>query len=111
MQKDENNTRISEPMDEPLISVGEDGVNEPQPTESAKSGAASAVRRDFLHLLCGGYLLYLAYQLGTGFLAEFPQTGWSVTLVVSAVGTVVFSIVGILLLVGCVKRLILRLKH
>lgn len=67
-------------------------------------------RRDLLHLACGGYLLYLAVKLVTGLVAELPQTGWTASTVISLVGAVLFSAVGIVLLVGLARRFIAQLR-
>ncbi len=114
----EENRNIEEQA-EPLVAVGADGVVEPdaaahmeaeqQPDEPEKKPEGMG-RRDILHLVCGGYLLYLAYKLAMGFVTEFPQTGWTTNLVVGIVGAVAFTVVGVILLVGCVRRLIRRLR-
>ena len=68
-------------------------------------------RRKLMYALCGGYLLYLAYKLATSFIADFPQNGWTSNRVVCIVGAVVFTVVGVSLLAGCVKRFVQRMKE
>ncbi len=102
--------------EEEFVAVGANGVVEPtapqeQPApQPEKRAATGSGRRDILHLVCGGYLLYLAYKLVSGFLTDFPKTGWNVNLVVGAVGAVLFTVVGVILLVGCVRRFLQRMK-
>ena len=132
MMQEENKRELEQQTQEELVAVGEDGAVQPEdeylpvgesgPAEPTGSTAAEAPqdtqekkplnsgRRDILHLLCGGYLLYLAYKLGTSFIADFPQNGWTSNLVVCIVGAVVFTVVGVILLVGCVKRFLQRMK-
>ena len=45
------------------------------PQDAREKKPLNSGRRDILHLLCGGYLLYLAYKLATSFIADFPQNG------------------------------------
>ncbi len=106
---------VAQPEQE-YTAVGADGVAQPpeqtdapQPAQEKKAPAGSG-RRDILHLVCGGYLLYLAYKLALGFITEFPQAGWTTNLVVCIVGAVVFTVVGAILLVGCIKRFLRRMK-
>ena len=130
MMQEENRNELEQQAEEELVAVGEsgvaqqedeytavgaDGVAEPPaekradaPKEEKKPSGSG--RRDILHLLCGGYLLYLAYKLATSFIADFPQNGWTSNLVVCIVGAVVFTVVGVILLVGCVKRFLQRMK-
>ena len=125
--QEENKQAIEQQTQEPLIAVGENGVERseeeypavgesgaPEPVEAPQDKQekkpAAGGRRDILHLVCGGYLLYLAYKLLTSFLKEYPQTGWTTNLVVCIVGTIVFAIVGVVLLAGCVKRFLQHMK-
>jgi len=54
-------------------------------------------RRMILWIVCGGYLLYLAYQLGRGLAQGEVQAGTET--VISVAGCVVFAIVGAALLI------------
>ena len=131
MMQEENRNELEQQAEEELVAVGEsgvaqqedeytavgaDGVAEPPaekqadaPKEEKKPSGSG--RRDILHLLCGGYLVYLAYKLATGFIADFPQNGWTANLIVCIVGAVVFTVVGVILLAGCVKRFVQRMKE
>lgn len=75
--------------------------NSPKPAQSAEKPKGG--RRDILHILCGAYLLYLAYKLIPGFIGA-DLVGWSAMRIVSLIGSVVFAVVGVILLVGVVKR-------
>lgn len=106
---------VAQPEEE-YTAVGADGVAQmpeqadaPQPAQEKKPPAGSG-RRDILHLVCGAYLLYLAYKLASGFIAEYPQSGWTTNLVVAIVGAVVFTVVGAILLIGCIRRFLRRMK-
>lgn len=67
-------------------------------------------RRNFLHLLCGGYLCFLAYQLAEAFVSDIAEVGWTGTMIVSLLGAVLFALVGCLLLVNMVRRVIAQAK-
>lgn len=89
---------------------------QPQPEHAAQEkpqpkNDRDSSRRDLLHLACGGYLLYLAVKLVMGLVAELPQTGWTASTVISLVGAVLFSAVGIVLLVGLARRFIAQLRR
>lgn len=131
MMQEENRNELEQQAEEELVAVGEsgvaqqedeytavgaDGVAEPPaekqadaPKEEKKPSGSG--RRDILHLLCGGYLVYLAYKLAAGFIADFPQNGWTANLIVCIMGAVVFTVVGVILLAGCVKRFVQRMKE
>lgn len=80
-----------------------EGGPKPEKQEKGKSG-----RRDILHILCGAYLLYLTYKLIPGFL---EGDSWTAMRVVSLVGAIVFGVVGVVLLVGVVRRFIEKTKN
>ena len=69
------------------------------------------MRRNLLHLLCGGYLCYLAYQLAASFVSDFADKGWTAMVIVSLVGAVLFALVGCVLLVNMVRRVIAQAKE
>ena len=82
---------------------------EPASQTGKKSGAGSPqerLRRNILHLLAGGYLLYLAWQLGSGFVSGIGENGWSGSMVISLIGAVVFVLTGSFLLVSCIRRML-----
>ncbi len=62
------------------------------------------LRRNLVHLLCGGYLVYLAYQLGSAFALGIADKGWTGEMIVSLLGAAVFALVGCVLLVNLVRR-------
>lgn len=70
--------------------------------------AAKKTRRNILHLLAGGYLLYLAWQLGSGFVSGIGENGWSGSMVISLIGAVVFVLTGSFLLVSCIRRMLAK---
>lgn len=65
-------------------------------------------RRNILHLLAGGYLLYLAWQLGSGFASGIGENGWNGSMVISLIGAVVFVLTGSFLLVSCIRRMLAK---
>ena len=84
---------------------------EPASQTGKKSGADSPqerLRRNILHLLAGGYLLYLAWQLGSGFVSGIGENGWNGSMVISLIGAVVFVLTGSFLLVSCIRRMLAK---
>ena len=87
---------------------------EPAEAEEKKTSVTDSrdmTRRNLLHVMCGGYLLYLAYKLITGFADEIGTTGWTGNTIIALIGAVVFVIVGIVLLVGVVRRSIRQMRQ
>lgn len=78
----------------------------PEPAAKEEKPQKTASRRTILHVVAGGYLLYLAYKLLEGFITDFPTAGWTANIVVCLIGAVLFAVVGVILLVGVVKQFI-----
>jgi|GEM_PF-411493 len=71
---------------------------------SVKASRDSA-RRNIFHVVCAGYLLYLAVKLGRDFVTNLKTAGWNGDTVICIVGAVVFSAVAVVLLVGFFRRI------
>ena len=82
------------------------GTPEEKPGKTAVQEGREKTRRNILHLLAGGYLLYLAWQLGSGFASGIGENGWNGNMVISLIGAVVFVLTGSFLLVSCIRRLL-----
>lgn len=80
-----------------------DGKNEVQRSRDQ-------TRRSFLHLLAGGYLLYLSWQLLSSFATGIGANGWTGDMLISLIGGAVFVLVGGYLLVIGLRRLFAELK-
>lgn len=83
-------------------------------TEHPKNSVADGrdmTRRNLLHLACGGYLLYLAYKLASGLISDLPQTGRTTNTVIALAGAVVFTGVGVVLLVGVARRFLRQMRE
>lgn len=84
------------------------GTPEEEPGKTAVQEGREKTRRNILHLLAGGYLLYLAWQLGSGFVSGIGENGWSGSMVISLIGAVVFVLTGSFLLVSCIRRMLAK---
>ena len=82
------------------------GTPEEKPGKTAVQEGREKTRRNILHLLAGGYLLYLAWQLGSGFASGIGENGWNGNMVISLIGTVVFTLTGGFLLISCIRRML-----
>ena len=82
------------------------GTPEEKPGKTAVQEGREKTRRNILHLLAGGYLLYLAWQLGSGFVSGIGENGWNGNMVISLIGAVVFLLTGGFLLVSCIRRML-----
>jgi hypothetical protein len=104
MQEDENKTLQSTENEEKNQIDPEDDVN-------SVKGSRDFTRRTLLHVVCSGYLIYLSVKLITSFIQNYPAKGWNGDTIVCLAGSVVFTGVAIVLLVGCVKRLVKRAQE
>lgn len=91
------------PVSEPPASAPEDGSNEVQKSREQ-------TRRSIIHLVAGGYLLYLSWQLLSAFVGNIAATGWTGDMIVSLLGGVVFVLVGGYLLYSGIRRLLAEFK-
>ena len=82
------------------------GTAEKKPAKNAVQEGREKTRRNVLHLLAGGYLLYLAWQLGSGFVSGIGENGWNGNMVISLIGAVVFLATGGFLLISCIRRML-----
>lgn len=82
------------------------GTPEKKPGKTAAQEVREKTRRNILHLLAGGYLLYLAWQLGSGFVSGIGENGWNGNMVISLIGAVVFTLTGGFLLISCIRRML-----
>lgn len=106
-QQSSENTALSQQQDSAAPA-------EAETAEEKKVSVADSrdmTRRNLLHVMCGGYLLYLAYKLITGFADEIGTTGWTGNTIIALIGAVVFVIVGIVLLVGVARRSIRQMRQ
>lgn len=94
-------------VDENGVVAQEKSNTDPTPPESVGKGKSG--RRDFLHILCGAYLLYLAYKLIPSFVGP-DAGGWTAMRIVSLVGAVLFGAVGVILIVGVIKRFVKKTR-
>lgn len=84
----------------------EQNVPEAPEKENAVQKSREKMRRNILHIAAGGYLLYLSWQLFSGFAAEIGQKGWMGDMIISLVGGVVFTATGGGLLVSALVRMV-----
>ena len=68
------------------------GTPEEEPGKTAVQEGRETTRRNILHLLAGGYLLYLAWQLGSGFVSGIGENGWN----------------GSMVMVSCIRRMLAK---
>lgn len=113
MDQEKNEQQLNE--DTALSQQQDNAVTaKPAEAEEQKTSVADSrdmTRRNLLHVMCGGYLLYLAYKLITGFADEIGTTGWTGNTIIALIGAVVFVIVGIVLLVGVARRSIRQMRQ
>lgn len=91
------------PVSEPSAPAPEDGPN-------AVQKSREQTRRSIVHLVAGGYLLYLSWQLLSAFIGGIGTNGWTGDMIVSLLGGGVFVLVGGYLLYGGIRRLLAELK-
>jgi hypothetical protein len=88
------------------------GTAAPQGPEEENPNSVKAsrdfTRRNVFHVVCAGYLLYLAVKLGRDFVTNIRSSGWNGDTIVCLAGAVVFSAVAVVLLVGFFRRLSAR---
>lgn len=106
-QQSSENTALSQQQDSAAPAEAETAEEKKVSVADSRDMA----RRNLLHVMCGGYLLYLAYKLITGFADEIGTTGWTGNTIIALIGAVVFVIVGIVLLVGVARRSIRQMQQ
>lgn len=74
--------------------------------ENAVQKSREKTRRNILHIAAGGYLLYLSWQLLSGFVTEIGQKGWTGDMIISLVGGVIFIATGGGLLISALVRMV-----
>lgn len=87
------------------LTMQEEQSAAPEKKKVTVKEAQDRTRRNVLHGVCGAYLLYLAWQLAKG-LPEILAKGWTVGGIVPLIGLVVFTVMGIWLLVSVVLRVV-----
>lgn len=84
----------------------EQDAPETREEENAVRRSREKTRRNILHIAAGGYLLYLSWQLLSGFATEIGQKGWTGDMIVSLAGGVIFVATGGGLLVSALVRMV-----
>ena len=74
---------------------------EPVDEDERQKQRQQADRRRIIRLIAGGYLVYLAYQLISGALA---QTGWPTDKIVCLIAGAAFGVIGIALLLFTLRE-------
>jgi len=93
---------------ETLPETSDSGDKTPEENPNSVKNSRDFTRRSIFHLVCSGYLLYLAFKLGRSFVTGIGANGWNGDMIVCLAGAVVFTAVAVVLLIGCIRRFLAR---
>ena len=68
-------------------------------------------RKKLMYVLCGGYLLYLAFKMGRDYPGLAASGVWSSDRIIALCGTITFSIIGAALLIIVAVRSVREWKQ